>query len=277
MLVTHQDIIKSCLPSRWEQCKSTPGYQTAWTRRELSIAFGKVVTVGLPDHRFCFFIDGLDEFAGQHLDLVQDLQTLSSSPTVKLCVASRPWNLFRSVYGASDALHLKLHELTKQDIDIYLNGMLNSNELKKRASGSEQDYEGLLRELRYRAEGVFLWVNLAVKSLRGGLGEGDSIVNLRERVETFPSELEDFLQHIFDTVEPVYRMWMARILLLMVKSENGCPLLWPVYVELEGRMPDTHLSIQACQSPKTLSGRISNTPSTLSASGAGICYTLIAQ
>ncbi|CZR63769.1 uncharacterized protein PAC_13666 [Phialocephala subalpina] len=40
--------------------------------------------------RFCFFVDGLDEYEGDSVKVINVLHQLSASPAIKLCVSSRP-------------------------------------------------------------------------------------------------------------------------------------------------------------------------------------------
>jgi hypothetical protein len=65
--------------------------------------------------RFCLFIDGLDEYHGEHLGLVALLKSLASNLDVKLCVLSRPWNVFRNTFG-TETPQLRLEDLSRDDI-----------------------------------------------------------------------------------------------------------------------------------------------------------------
>ena len=40
--------------------------------------------------KFCFFIDGLDEYSGNYMDGIAFLERLSASPNIKVIVSSRP-------------------------------------------------------------------------------------------------------------------------------------------------------------------------------------------
>jgi hypothetical protein len=44
--------------------------------------------------KFCFFVDGLDEYEGDHRDIIQIMDVLSASTKMKICVSSRPWSIF---------------------------------------------------------------------------------------------------------------------------------------------------------------------------------------
>lgn len=51
-----------------------------------------------------------------------------------------------------------------------------------------------MQEIVERAQGVFLWVNLVVKSLLSGLGNRDDIADLQRRLRLLPTELEDLYE-----------------------------------------------------------------------------------
>ena len=74
--------------------------------------------------RFCFFIDGLDEYTGEHQDLVRTIAEFSRSSAVKFCVSSRPWNVFRKAYNNSRDRKLDIQDFTKRDIEEYIDGTL---------------------------------------------------------------------------------------------------------------------------------------------------------
>ena len=59
---------------------------------------------GVVHKKFCFFIDGLDEYQGPPQELCDLIRTLTSTENVKICVSSRPWNEFEVAFGA-DVTH----------------------------------------------------------------------------------------------------------------------------------------------------------------------------
>ncbi|KAI1344272.1 hypothetical protein F5Y15DRAFT_107584 [Xylariaceae sp. FL0016] len=77
--------------------------------------------------KYCFFIDGLDEFEGDHVEFCQALRKLSTSPHIKLCVSSRPWNVFEDFFGNNTSSKLYIHELTANDIRSYVQGSLREH------------------------------------------------------------------------------------------------------------------------------------------------------
>ena len=62
-----------------------------WGRAELFKAFDRIKALHNTIHkRFCLFIDGLDEYEGEHSELVELLSSFAASPNIKLCLSSRP-------------------------------------------------------------------------------------------------------------------------------------------------------------------------------------------
>jgi hypothetical protein len=142
----------------------------------------------------CLFIDALDEHSGDHRQLVSFLQSLvsgsySKQVRLKLCLASRPENVFRDAFGLCQGF--AMHERTQADIEAYVYGMMASELSRAQRKESESDLQNLVREVVESARGVFLWVNLVVPELIDGISEGDNIEELRSVLYTIPPNLGD--------------------------------------------------------------------------------------
>jgi hypothetical protein len=160
--------------------------------------------------------------------LIDAIRLLNRSPVIKICVSSRPWNIFQQAYGSNDELHIALHTLTKQDIDQYVRARLS---LSIPSTLGESELRQLGNSLCGKAEGVFLWVTLAVRDLRRGIGDHDGLEMLHSRLNQYPTELQKFLEHIFDKIDPVYRKLTGRVLLMMLASDWGLPLISVPFLE----------------------------------------------
>jgi hypothetical protein len=79
------------------------------------------------DAKFCFFIDGLDEYEGFDREIAATISNLASSPSVKICVASRPHNIFVSEFGGASERMLDVHKFTDRDIRQYIKDVLEEN------------------------------------------------------------------------------------------------------------------------------------------------------
>ena len=78
------------LPQLWRAVVRLATYKKPWTKSELVAAFDLLLQAPETVLRFCFFIDGLDEFDGDHRDLIDAIRSFGKSPFVKICVSSRP-------------------------------------------------------------------------------------------------------------------------------------------------------------------------------------------
>lgn len=132
-----------------------------WGHSELFQAFENLAKIDELPAKFCLFIDGLDEYDGDHADITRNIKNLAQSPHINLRVSSRPWTVF---VDAFDRLQWKLYvqDLTRADIRLYIKDNLEEDprfrELKKReAIGSER----LVQQIIEKAQGVFLWVYLS--------------------------------------------------------------------------------------------------------------------
>jgi hypothetical protein len=105
--------------------------------------------------RFCLFIDGLDEYAGDHDELIALLQELDKSRNIKLCVASRPWVKFTDAFGADPKFILKLEDFTRDDIREFVHDTFHSHKNFQKHSHDPR-YAEIVEEVVRRANGVFL-------------------------------------------------------------------------------------------------------------------------
>lgn len=65
-----------------------------------------------------------------------------------------------------------------------------------------------------RAQGVFLLVFLVTRSLRDGLGNGDPIRGLQQRLKALPTDVEQSFLHMLGLVDRFYHRSMARTLVM---------------------------------------------------------------
>lgn len=78
-------------------------------------AFKTLITQDIVPMKLCIFIDGLDEYEGDEMDLIKLFGKGAISPHVKICVSSRPHVAFTEAFLPLTPA-LALHDLTKSDI-----------------------------------------------------------------------------------------------------------------------------------------------------------------
>lgn len=199
-----------------------------WSEDELQgVLFEVLSALGRP---LCLFIDGLDEIsspAGQFqvLDMINGLRLV---PAVKTCVSSRPEAVFQQCL--SQYPMFRVQDLTMFDIERFA-----AHTLKSAFEGSQVDfgednlkYNGkLLRHICEVADGVFLWVALAVRSLKAGLVKGDGPKELDQRLHALPSDLTTLYNSMWDRLgdeKEIYQRDAARYFNLL-RTDSARPLL----------------------------------------------------
>ncbi|KAI1420431.1 hypothetical protein F5Y12DRAFT_773072 [Xylaria sp. FL1777] len=226
-------LISTVLPERWREVtqdqSNSSKIENSWTLTELQDGMSKIteeVTRTLKV-KICFFIDGLDEFSGDHIIICRILKDLCKSSKVKIFFSSRPWNVFEENFGAQEE-KLCIHNLTKQDIRNYVESQLHGHPRWSIMVSEAESAVLLVTEVTERAHGVFLWVYLAARLLQEGMTNYDTIDELRQRLDAIPDDLESFFQHIMDSVDAFYREKMANYLLMAMVADG--PLPFSVYV-----------------------------------------------
>ncbi|KAF2108395.1 hypothetical protein BDV96DRAFT_587714 [Lophiotrema nucula] len=211
-----------------------------WTLKELREAFRILKQQYFVPAAFYFHIDGLDEYdedeGESYIEVIRILQDLAESSGVKLCLSSRPWNIFEDTFGQSNSGMLRLHELTEKDIELFAYETLIDQGACPQNRQQHVDYLHLVSEIRQRAQGVFLWVRLVIRSLRDGIINNDQLALLQERLHRIPSDLEPFFEHILNSVDSVYQERMSQTFLIAIASHE--PLKITHYSFLEEDEPD---------------------------------------
>ncbi|KAH6719561.1 hypothetical protein BKA61DRAFT_544125 [Leptodontidium sp. MPI-SDFR-AT-0119] len=209
-------LIPEVFPNEWEDKCSLVSHGKrisleAWSLRRLECAFQTLTSVA-SNRKFCFFIDGLDEFEGDHRRIGTLFKDLSSNPNVKFCVSSRPWPIFQTIFN--EAPQLRLQDLTLDDIKAYVEKELLETEDMQQLINEDPEDTGasiLMEDIVTKAAGVFLWVVLVVRSLLAGLGNGDGVIHLRKRLDLLPADLEDLYESMLDSIEDIYHEQSSQI------------------------------------------------------------------
>ncbi|KAI0848078.1 hypothetical protein F5Y00DRAFT_270500 [Daldinia vernicosa] len=235
------DLIKTACIERWSKPAEAINHEL-WTLPELGRVLQRIISRSDLGVRFCFFVDGLDEYEGDHLDFCQMLRELSKSPSVKLCVSSRPWNVFEDSFGRDEARKLYMHDLTRPDIRSYVESRLQDHPRWEEVDADAEDTNWLIEEITERAAGVFLWVFLVTRELRNGLTEYDRFLDMRRRLNNIPSDLEVFFKQILDSVEPFYHQKLATTLRIALVARQPAPCLIYSFHDDEEEDPDYALN-----------------------------------
>ena len=159
-----------------------------------------------PQFRIFFLIDGIDEYEGDHADVVHLLDSVADNPNAKFLISSRPLPV--CVDAFSKYPNLKLQDLTRGDIRNYAEELIGGRLLTMH---EKQEKEEIIETIVDKSCGVFLWVVLVIRSLLAGLQNCDDINELRRRLDEFPSEIKDLYAAMFKKMPPVYRQQASEL------------------------------------------------------------------
>lgn len=187
------DLAPRICPRRWirvDKYEQDPNNFDPWTLQELTDTFKRLSDQKDLLTRFCLLVDGLDEYDtkdGEHSDLINILQDLARNDHIKLCVSSRPWNIFNKAFRGNGTPNLVLQDYTKCDIKRYVKDQLEED--IRFSNLRDQDESHLITEIVEKSNGVFLWVFLVVRSLLRGLTDDNDMTTLLVRLSHLPSDL----------------------------------------------------------------------------------------
>ncbi|TVY49615.1 Vegetative incompatibility protein [Lachnellula occidentalis] len=253
-----------------------------WSRKDLEIVLVK--SLSLHERGVCIFIDGLDEIDQNEgpFDLLELVERISHSPStkgVKLCVSSRPELTFSR--GLERCPQLKLQDITHQDMRTYVNSFLQANPF----DFEEMDEKQFVDTVVSKAEGVFLWVSLVLKSLQRGVANGDDPKELMQRLETLPSELgklfKEMLKRIGDD-QPLYAKEAALYFNIWMDFEikdfifSGEATLFNFAAAVDPTLRDKLLTQKLHPSPETINGLLLAAHRRLLSRCAGLLETITA-
>lgn len=189
-------------------------FHSDWSDEELeTVVF---YAFGVLSRAICIFLDGLDEICPTDglfrlLEVVDKFRVL---PRLKICVSSRLEPLLQRHLG--NFPKLRLQDLTRRDIWRY-----SAEFLRPHFRTSDKEFSDFIQEVCRKADGVFLWVSLALKSLRNGLSNRDDMKELRQRLDALPSDLYQLYQDMWNRLndsQKIYREDAATYFNLVLDS-----------------------------------------------------------
>lgn len=200
---TYPEAAPRVSPRRWENLclfnKDSKPPGIAELKAILSKAIDYVSSVA----KVCLFIDGLDEFEGEEDDLqglITWVKTLVETSPVKLCVASRPWQVFED--ALQDRPHLLMEDFNFNDIQKYVGRRFHDDpNFRSKRQMEPAVCDQLLDEIVTKSDGVFLWVHLVCSRLLQEMARGDLAGDLRRILDDLPVQMEKLYGHILDNLD----------------------------------------------------------------------------
>lgn len=170
---------------------------TDWSHAELQSSVTKALD--WYENGVCLFLDGIDEIKPEDgtkdgipefLDWAIELS--QRSKPIKLVLASRPDPHILET-RLSRYPRMRLQDLNYQDLVNFATGRVKIRE-KDIFTDAMDD---LIESLAAKAEGVFLWLILAIKSINEGLRNDDGVELLQERIDCLPQGLDSLYQDMW--------------------------------------------------------------------------------
>ncbi|EEU47088.1 uncharacterized protein NECHADRAFT_36311, partial [Fusarium vanettenii 77-13-4] len=187
---------------------------------EVKDAFEKMAEPGVLNMKFIFVVDGLDEYSGDGARAVAFLQMLCTSPKIKILASSRPSPVFVDLFATSPKLHL--HELVGGDVLQYVQDKADTHRYMRALREVDETMALILIEkLAEKACGVFLGAVLGTRILLQGFDGLERFVNLEQRIEAIPEELEDLFAYVLNLIEPCHRKQVAKLLRICFRSKES--------------------------------------------------------
>ncbi|KAL2681180.1 hypothetical protein Neosp_008787 [[Neocosmospora] mangrovei] len=244
-------LIETVCASRWAEVDGLSGSEP-WHKNDLYKAMETLSSQRSLDVKFCFFVDGLDEYTGGEKErsggfqqLINPLKTLASSRSIKICVSSRPWTEFDELLGQEE--QVRLEDLTREDIRRFVEDELGSKPRFQKLASKDKRCESIPGLIVERADGVFLWVYLVIRSLERGLVHADNYPELRKRLDALPSDLEKYFQQMLKSIDPFYKDQTLRIFQTVIAAEQSLPLLGFKFLEQELEDPGFSIKMKPQQ------------------------------
>lgn len=183
---------------------------------EVGEAFEVLTAKGsFPQHRFCFFVDGLDEYNGHVVyqkDLAMDLHRWASGDDVKICASSRPYVQFDNITLSTDQ-KINLHLLTRHDIYVFSRKRIEAS-FKDNPKGVRGGYLHLVEKVVEKSEGVFLWARVVILSLVDGMLRHDTESVLEHKLDILPPDIDGLYTELLNTLSPDDRLRAEKMMLL---------------------------------------------------------------
>ena len=148
-----------------------------------------------------FFIDGLDEYVGDEDNLIETLRLLISTPHVKVCVSSRPEQIFRREFSMSS--QLRLQDLNRKDIERTVKEKLLPV-LEQCFPQEKFKIDRMMEVVISKAQGIFLWLELSIKDLRKGVYNADTMSELYARLQSIPDPIEGLYENMLSHTDKQY-------------------------------------------------------------------------
>ena len=240
ILKSNPDAIPHACSVAWgDLCSISVPTLITWKMEDLLMVINRAINWEQNNLKYCFFIDGLDEYKGRPDKIIELLLKLPMSLDTKCCISSRKWNDFEKIFGVDTNRKrcLYLEEQNADDIRTFISKQLEGQRIfREWTKQNQEDSQYLVNTVVSKSAGVFLWVDLVVRSLIRGINNEDSLETLQKRLWDLPEDLNDYFDRMLDTVEAVYQPEAAKIYQVMLQTTRRPYLI--LFAFIEEKNPD---------------------------------------
>ncbi|KAI8682399.1 NACHT domain-containing protein [Fusarium sp. Ph1] len=219
-------LIPVVTPQRWA-LYTVLGDETVapkWTWKELKQSFDVLCSFHGRNFRLALFIDGLDEFKESENSpdlLISWIRHTATQYGIKICVSSRPWNVFADAFGREPSLTMQ--NLSKRDIEHFVRTEFDKSIAFQEVKEVFQDEAtSIIKEIIQKAQGVFLWVNLVVHNLLWILVDNPSLPDLKGKLAEIPSDIVGLYNAIWRSIPAERQCRSSKILQICVNALEPC-------------------------------------------------------
>ncbi|KAM0246712.1 hypothetical protein ACHAQJ_010110 [Trichoderma viride] len=205
LLSAHPNLSPSAFPQLWKKLKALTtkervALELDWSVADLLEAFQGAMDAAVTQMNICLFIDGLDEFEGDHVAIIDFFKNLclgEKGQSVKICLSSRPWAVFQNAFEYA-VPNLRLQDLTYEDMYRYTRDRLRENtHIRRLLKHDATAGEGLIQQAVQKSDGVFLWVRLALNEMIRKFEQDTGLPGLSDTLDTLPTELNELFSLFF--------------------------------------------------------------------------------
>ena len=188
---------------------------------------GVEIMLGQPGQALILFIDGLDEYEGNKIDMSQFIQSLCSggrNNKIKVCFSSRAEPPFLTLFRNYPFLSVDRQNMK---------GIRLWSEVKlSQVFGTDDPHDvefidTMATKIADNSEGVFLWTRFALDEVIDGKTKGLSEQEIVHNLEQLPKDMVELYKRIIDKKSPKERRETGILMALVAGSD---PIDWDLHL-----------------------------------------------
>ncbi|PNP50613.1 hypothetical protein FNYG_15944 [Fusarium nygamai] len=220
ILCRNKELIPQVFAEIWNDSNEgplDPQQHLILTRVDINKALQRLLKNTASRYRYCFFIDGLDEFYDENMptfSFAAELKRWADHPAVKLCVSSREEQPWMNAFVKFPTL--RLHLATKQDVQKMIEKFLSDDQHLDTFDSA--DSEKFISTFVEMADGIFIWVKLVLRELEEKLNYKLSLDELYTVLKEVPEGLDEFYARILLRIRSTDKQEAWAILDIMIEA-----------------------------------------------------------